>query len=543
LSWQHVNPLLVSVDVNNQPVACGLDYTVNGDSGTVTFATPIPLNSSVTVSYDYDTLRSTKTSSGSANIPLQLNYAASEQSSLFLQGSLQKQGMSKLNLGMKTTETLGSLGMNGQFMYSALSNGGSDAADRFAAILHSALTPDSRTHITMDWTDAGKNFDNSGNSAIAAGDNHIQIAATETLSKQLTTSDTAVQDIRNGVTQSTNTLSIAAAPDKHVSFLVTQKDTDSSNGPKQSTDVITVTAAPAKNLNMTATQTDTSSSNGPDQSTNVVAVNATPDPHLKIGANLIDTSTGSQTASVNAQAGLSKEVNVTASAAQSDQPTDHNTKQNIAVNIVPNNNLQVAGAVSTVTDNAVTAQVTSVSTSFQPISQIKVDAGYEDRNASANDTNAQHFLDTTRVQVTITPAKDLSLTGKYGENVDDGGGNPQPQILHGVSVQSKVGSVSLQSGCNWTQSTTTTPLSTTQLNVGVGVHMGHSAISANYTGSVVESPSQSTQQTQTYTLSFNHSLTNKIQLSVNGSMTQATTPNSCQISQNYTTTANLGMRF
>jgi len=132
--------------------------------------------------------------------------------------------------------------------------------------------------------------------------------------------------------------------------------------------------------------------------------------------------------------------------------------------------------------------------------------------------------------------------GKYGQNVDDGSGNPQPLVLHGVGVQSTMGALSVQTGCNWTQSTTT-PSTTTQLTVGLGVHVGHTAVSANYSGSVATCPSQTAQQTQTYTVSLNHSLTNRVVLSVNGSVTQASIPNSTQSSQNFSTTANLGIKF
>jgi len=475
LSWENISPLMVCVSVNNQNMAVGLDYTVNGDAGTVTFLLPVPASSAMVVQYDCDPSQSTRvTSDGS--IPLQLNYAASQQSSLFLQGALQGEGAPELNLGIRTIQSAKDAGLTGQFLYSAVAPQGSDMGNSFAAILHAQADPNKETHFSLDWSDAGSHFINAGAGSVTPGDDHFVVVAKEDISKQVTATVTNTQDDTNGVIQATNVVNVAA----------------------------------------------------------------TPDPHLKILGSVTDAGSNNEVASINAQDGVSKTVTMTESTVQTDQPANHNLTQQIGVNVTPSKVLQVQGSVSAATDQSAT--VASVSTTYQPVTQIKVDAGYEDRNAASSDTNPQHFLDTTRVALTITPAKNLIVTGKYGQNVDDGSGNPQPIVLRGVGIQSNMGKLSLQSACNWTQSTTT-PLLTTEFSVGLGMHLGHTAVSANYDGSVSAAPAQSAQQTQTYTLSLNHSLTNRVSLSVNGSVTQASVPNTCQVTENYSTTANLGIKF
>ena len=486
LTWQHISPQFVVVSQGGQNMVPGLDYTVNGDGGAVQFTRPLPKDSTLFVSYNYDSDHSNRIVRP-ISMPLSYSLEAARQTNVFVAGSLQNSGrnmsdgLSHLNVGMKSSiQGANGTTVNGRILYSAVPKAGqsSGASDRSGMAIDAQTNAGKNVHMTMNWSRAGEQFDNAGADGLAPGTGHLQVGISGALTKELSASMTQTQDDVRGKTQTTNTLNVAAKP----------------------TDKISLSA-------------------------NVNSVGDT-----------------NRTSTLSAQAGITKEVSVTASATQTQNGDNHSNQQQVGVDLKPSDKLQVSTAVVTHDENSITTQVAAVNATIKPLDNVRVDAGYIDRSTDADDTNTAHSLDTKRAQLTLTPVRTLSLTGQYVENGADGGGNPQPTLMRGLGLQSSLGSLTLRGGYNWLQATNTS-LVTTQMTLGLGLRLSRMTLSADYTGNVASASTPSEQANQNYNLSVSHSVNDRLLISVNGSLQQSAIAGTGQTASNVTTTANLGLKF
>ena len=484
LSWQHIPGQLVSVSEGGQNLVLALDYSVDPDSGSVSFTHPLPAGTPVAVKYQYDPALSNRVQH-SMSVPLAYNMTAARQTDIFLSGAIQNSdqsqsdGLAHLNLGVKSAiQAAHGTAISGQMLYSAVPAGqASGAQDRSAASLDARTDAGRNLHLSMDWSRAGDKFDNSSG-GLAPGTAHLQIGANGALSSQLQASAAHVEDQSAGQTHTSDNLNL--------------------------------TAAPAKNV--------------------------------QIGAAMSTQDLVNKTSSINAQAGVTREISVSASASQSVQGDNSSNQQQIGVNLKPSDKVQVATSVVTNKANDVTTQATSVSATVKPIDALRVDATYIDRSTDQQDTNASHFLDTTTAQVTLSPIKAISVFGKYGQNVADGSGNAQPVMLRGLGLQSTLGCLTVQGGYDWSQATDTSLVST-QLTLGIGMRVCGTFLNAGYVQSVASAATPAALSTQTYTVSLSHSVSDRVSLSVNGSLSQQAVQGPTQPSANLTTSANIGVKF
>lgn len=485
LSWQQIPGQLLTVSKGGQNLVLGLDYNVDAGGGTITFTQALPADATAFVHYQYDTVTSVRVQRP-ISLPLSYNLEANQQTDLFMTGALQNtgettgNGLAHLNLGVKSAlQAANGTTFKAQMLYSAVSPGQAPtgAADRSGASVDAQTNAGKNVKLTMNWSRAGDQFDSAGTSGLATGASHFQVGANGTISKQMSASMTQSQDETNGVSHTTNNLSVTAAPD----------------------------------------------------------------PKLKLNATVNTVDETNRTSSLNAQAGVTKTVSLSASVSQAQAGGDHSNQQQVGVNLTPSDKVQVSTNLTTKKNADVTSQATAVNATVLPVKVVRVEAGYVDRSTSPNDTDFHNSLDTTTAKVTVSPVKALSVVGQYGQNTADGSGMPQPVVLRGLGLQSTLGSFTLQGGYNWSQATDTSLIST-QLSLGVGMKLASLAVNANYTGCVASASTPTEQTTQTYTLSVSHSLSDRLSLSVNGSVSQAVQGTGVTAS-NVTTTANLGMKF
>ena len=484
LSWQHIPGQLVSISKGGQNLVLALDYTVDADSGNVSFTHPLAVGTVLVAKYQYDTGLSTHVPQ-STSVPLSYNMTAAKQTNLFISGAFQNSDqpqadpLAHLNMGIKSAiQGVHGTSVSGQMLYSAGPTGQAGGADRSAASVDARTDAGRNLHLSMNWYRAGNNFDSSAASGLTPGASHLQLGANGALSKQVQASVAHTEDQSPGQTHTSDNLN--------------------------------VTAAPAKNLQIGATMTTQDEIN--------------------------------KTASINAQAGVTKQISMSASASQTVQGDNSSNQQQVGVNLNPSDKVQLSTSVVTNKGNDTTTQAASVSATVKPVNAVRVDATFVDRSTDQDDTNASHFLDTTSATLTLSPVKALSVIGRYGQNVADGSGNAQPVLLRGLGLQSTLGCLTVQGGYDWSEATNTSLVST-QLSLGIGMRVCGTFLNAGYVQNVASASTPTAQTTQTYTVSLSHSVSDRVSLSVNGSLSQQAIQGSTQPAPNLTTSANIGVKF
>ena len=532
LSWKHIGLGTESVTVNGLPQMRGLDYTLDSDSGAITFTQALPARSVASVTYAPDPSQAQR-NDNARTIPLSVDLLRG-QHGYFSFNALGKQGQDTsgdLTLGVGAGwQGTHNAQLSSHFFYTPVSAAASSASASSA----SANSPDKRTGVSVagstaaaDWALFSFGFARAGVSLENAGDDTLQAG------------------------QQLFTLSSRLTPTKivqaQVDFRQARPTDQPGAGTTQNTSVaLTVTPSGQTKIGASLAQSGTGTA-GMTQ-TQGLTLDAHPTAKLEVsasydGTNAPGTAADSQTLNLKTVLTPAKTVSLETSAGQSRLGTAVTNQQALQLSLTPRPAVQLGAGLALRqkgTDgspDSLSTAVASVNGTLRPLSFVEFSGSYQSRMAPAKDADAQDLFDTSAAKVSLSPLKSVRLVGTYAQNPDDGGTTLQRLARKGLGLETDFGALGLSGGYDWsrrydapdTEETIHADLglrfsAATQLTVGFQTRQN------------ALDPSNS--QSVAYTVGFTHTLGDRFSLSLNGKRQQ-----SSATASDYNASANLGMKF
>ena len=524
LRWDAVEANTETVSVNGMTQLRSIDYTLDSAAGTVTFTHSVPANSAVSVTYALVPGLS-QHSGGGQTIPLSVDLLRNG-SGYFSLDALGKAADTASNL------TLGAgFGWGGQssrfssrFVYTPQMMGSDSHTDRTGISLGGSAQASRWGQFSLGFSRAGAGLDpgaggfQAGRQVLTLGSvltptKRVQAQLSFSRSDPMTQTGTAADDRR---TNSSLALTLTPSDNTKLSANMTEADTEKSG----------TTQTVALSVNSQATKT--------------LAVSA--------GFNSQDqpgTASDSQAISLKTVLTPGKTYSVQAAADQSRLGTATTDRQSVTLSLTPKPAFQLQAGFAQRQKSADGSPETlgtseaTIGGTLRPLPMLELSGTYKSRMAPDTDTNTADLLDTSTAQVAFAPLKTFKLTGTYAQNPDDGGDNLQRIARHGVGLETSFGALGLSGGCDWSRTYGTPDVEQTI----------HANLGLRFSAATLLSVGLQTQQNRldpalplatAYTVGFTHTLGDRFSFSLNGKRQQAATT---AATPDYKATASLGMKF
>lgn len=593
LSWKHIAPGTETVRVNTVAQMRGLDYSLDAETGTLTFTRPLPIQSGVEVTYEYDPGHAVR-SGGGWNLPLAWDLARTERGTLSLNALYKNQGTGLVNSPGTLTLGLGAGWQSAQSQFNsrllfapALSpedgKSAASVADRFGMALSGATDMTRLARFSFGYTRAGVGLGSAaGENGLTMGAQTLTLGGKITPSRRLaavidyTQSDPLAEGGRAKAKFAT-ALTYAPVDTMQLQTHWTQSSGDGSDaqsadislaakanattqlgatfqahdGPGDKNDGQSVTlsaqAAPSKAVSLEAHLGQSSVGSDGATQTADLKVNARPTGTAQIeatfqGKNAPADADDAQSINLAAAVSPAKTLSVTASAGQSRQGASATDRQEVRVALTPRADVQLQTGLVLRQDDQFQTTVATFAGAARPASFLQFSALYRDRVAPAADLARGDTLDTSAAQVSLTPVKGLRLTATYAQNPDnDGRGDPQPLAQRGLGVETAVGALSLSGGYDWSRQYDTPSVGTT-LRVGLGLRFSRALLLTGDYKQTLTGLGDSPLGTSLYTVGLSHNLGERFNLSMTGTVKQPVGQTAGN-TPDYTANANLGMKF
>ncbi|MBV9852822.1 MAG: hypothetical protein JO250_24450 [Armatimonadetes bacterium] len=422
-------------------------------------------------------------------------------------------------------------------------DGGSGPVQTLSAA--ASLAPSKGATLDADWTQ--KNADGKADASQVL---NLKAALTSGKTLALTATDSQAAVGQGGTTQ-TQTLAATIKPsdgaEMDASF--NQKDAPDKAGDAQDVNLKAILGG--KNLSLTASAGQ--STVGDKGTTQTLAANAVIKP---VDKTELDASFSqkdapgrqddSQALNLKAALATGKAVSLTASLNQSTQGTQDSSAQSVRLSLSPHPTFQFDTGVSQRRDPDANTQAVGVDGKMQPWAFLLLSGGYQWRTVTPAQTGGTVVgdYDTSNAQFTLAPKAALHLVGTYAQNPDDAGGNPQRLAQHGLSLETKVGALSLTGGYDWS-SRYAASATATALHVGVGLRFSaNTQLTGDYKQNLTTTglaPAGAT----AYSLSLTRNLGEAFSLSLSGAVNQPVGPagSASPATDPVTASAKLGMKF
>ena len=530
LSWKHIALGTESVTVNGLMQMRRLDYTLDADNGTVTFALPLPARSVAAVTYEPDPTQAQRNDSP-RTIPLSVDLLRGEHG-YFSFNALGKQGQDTsgdLTLGIGAGwQGSHNAQVSSHFFYTPVtaassanaSNANADSLDKRMGLSVAGSTTAARWALfSFGYARAGVSLENAGDDALQAG-------------------------------QQLFTLSSHLAPSKIVQAQVdfrSSRPTDSPGaGTAENTSVaLTVTPSDKTKVGATLAQSGTGTS-GMTQ-TQGLTVDAHPTTKLEVsaaygGTNAPGTTADSQTLNLKTILTPVKTVSLETSATQSRLGTATTNQQAVQVSLNPRPSVQLGAGLALrqkETDgspDSLSTAVASLNGALHPLSFLEFSGSYKSRMAPVQDTDPGDLFDTSTAKVALSPLKSVHLVGTYAQNPDDNA-TFQRLARKGLGLETTFGALGLSGGYDWSRRYDALD---TEEAIHADLGLRFSAATQLTVGFQTQQNAldPSTSQSVAYTIGFTHTLGDRFSLSLNGKRSQSSAAPS-----DYNASANLGMKF
>ncbi|MEO7716753.1 MAG: hypothetical protein ABIY70_11155 [Capsulimonas sp.] len=525
LSWKNIVRTGEAVKINTLPQMRGLDYTFDPDAGTVTFASPLSARSTATVEYIYDS-ETAQMVRRDFIMPLQVNLAQSETSSLFVSALYRKNttdtnvgsGQDALTLGVGTGwQGARNSQLTARFFFApSVGEDASSGADRTGWLLSGGTDAGRSTHLSFEMRRDSSSLTNLPTDAgLQVGSQHLGLGLQMAPSRIMTASLNYTQDA-NAAAPNAGTSQIAAA----------------------------MTLTPNQNLKIQTNLQENAAHGAAVSHSASVAVDAKPAGSTQVTANYATNDTAgtaadTQTMNLGAAVGVSKSIALTTNAGQSRTGSSVTSQQGAGLRFAPSSKMTLNTGVNMQKNDSGSAVVTSVDGTILPARDLTVSAGFKSRDMTQGVENPQNTLDTTSARVALGPNR-LRITGTYARNAEDGG-TPQQTEQRGVGLETNLGALSLAGGYDWRQY-----YAAQTLGCGVRLALGlRLSSSTQITGGYrqnLDDISTNPHGSNVYSVGFKHSVGDRFQLAVDGTM-QQNVGAAVNNANAYTANASLGMKF
>ncbi len=525
LSWNHIEPGTETVQINGLTQMRGLDYTLDTDSGAITFTRDLPARSAAQVTYDLDPVQSQRSNAGQT-IPLSVDLLRG-QHGYFSFNALGKSGDSA-----KSDLTVGvGMGWNGgantqlstRFFYAPVSAAPDAATESPAKRMGLAVAGSAGAGqwglFSFGFARAGVSLGDTSDSSLQAGQQTL------TLGSRLTPAKQVQADFQ--FTQSQPTDDPSAKTTDKTSLALTVTPSDKTQVQANLAQSETGGSGTTQTLNLSASA----------QPTAQMQVNATYD-----GKNAPGAAEDSQAIALKTVLTPGKTLSLETDAAHSQVGTATTNQQAVSVTLTPHAAIQLyAGLALRQTDapgsDPLGTAVASVSGSLRPVSFLEFSGSYKNRMAPATDPDVNDQFDTSTAKVALSPLKTVHLVGTYAQNPDDDSAALQRLAKRGVGLETSLGALGLSGGYDWARHYDSPDVEQTvhadlglrfsaATNLTVGFQTRQNALAA------------STPPDTAYTVGFTHTLGDRFSLSLNGKRQQT-----AAAQPNYDASANLGMKF
>ena len=526
LSWKHIVPESEHVLVNGLPELRGLDYTLDADSGTVTFTQALSARSAAEITYEPDPLQAQR-NGAERTIPLSVDLLRGEHG-YFSFNALGKQnatagGDLTLGLGMGLQGAHNSQ-LSSRFFYTpvtAISGTSADSTEkRLGMSVAGSASASNWALFSFGFARAGVGLQNAGDDSPPAGQQAFTLSSrltpTKMVQAQVNFSQSKPTDDPNAVTTKATSVALTLTPN----------------------DKTQMTA----NLGQSATGT-----NGTTQTVGL-SVNSHPTTKIEVSASYSGQNapgTTSDSSAINLKTVLTpnKIVSVETSAGQSRSGMAITDQQGVQVALNPRPNMQLGAGLTlrqkgvSGSPDTLTTAVASVNGTVHPLSFVEFSGSYRSRMAPLTDTDTNDLFDTSTAKIALVPIKSLRFTGTYAQNPDDGGDTVQRLSRKGLGLETTFGALGLSGGYDWSRHPDT-------LDVEEAIHADLGLRFSSATRLIVgfqtnrNALSPATSQSVAYSLGFTHALGDRFSLSLNGKRRQSAASPS-----DYDATANLGVKF
>ena len=223
LSWNHILPQTESVTVNGLPQVRGLDYTLDTDSGAITFTSSLGAHSAAEVTYEPDPIQAQRNGDG-RTIPLSVDLLRGEH------GYFSFNALGKQNTTASSDLTLGlGMGLQGahnsqltsRFFYTpvtAINGTNADSDKRLGVSVAGSTTASNWALFSFGFARAGVGLQNAGDDSPAAGQQAFTLSSrltpTKTMQAQVNFSQSKPTDDPNA--QTTKTTSVALTSGRRI---------------------------------------------------------------------------------------------------------------------------------------------------------------------------------------------------------------------------------------------------------------------------------------------------------------------------------------
>ncbi len=525
LSWTKTLPGTETVEINGIPQMRGLDYTVDADTGTVTFTRPLPAQSVAAVAYLHDD------GAGQRNvvnrtIPLSLDVLRGDKG-YFSLSALGKQSDSTGNVTLGIGAGLSGGGNNqlsSRLLFSPITaaNGDDSADKRLGLALSGSANTSNWGQFSFGLSRVGSGVSDTGGADATVGQQRLNLRGLLTPTKQLKAEvrfdQSRLADSSEAPTTTNTALSLTMTPTDRTTLAASLAQTATGDNGQTQTIGLSVNTRPLDTLKISAAYNGKDAPGGAND-TQAVSVQSVLTP--------------AKTLSLETAAGQTR----TASTLTDNQSVKVTLNPFAAVQLNAGLTLQQTAAVGSEA-NPLATSIASVGGTLRPASFLELSGTYKSRSASAADTNVNDLFDTSTAQIAFKPIAGFSVIGTYALNPDNGGITLQRQAQRGLGLETHLGALGLSGGCDWTQGyDTPTDQQTLRANLGVRFSAA-TQLSVGYQSTQDLLQSAATPATA-YTVGFTHSLGDRLSLSVSGKRIQ----DASAANADYNASANLGIKF
>ena len=530
LSWKHILLGTESVTINGLPQLRGLDYSLDADSGTVTFTRAIPTQSAAAISYEPDPIQAQRNDT-SRTIPLSVDLMRGEHG-YFSFNALGKQGADTsgdLTLGVGAGWQGGhSAQLSSRFFYAPVmttppedgsKSDVASSAKRMGLSVAGSTAASNWALFSFGFSRAGVSLENTGDSALTAGQQRLTLSSrlspTKTVQAQVNFSQSSpTDDPKTGTTKDTS-VALTVTPSGRMQIGATLAQSGTGTSGMTQTQGVTMDSHPTTKLEVSASYD---------------------------GKNAPGTAGDSQTLNLKTVLTPTSAISLETSAAQSRLGAATTDQQSVQLSLNPRATVQLgAGLIlrqkgtEGVPDSLSTA-VASFNGTLRPLSFVEFSGSYKSRMAPANDTDPGDLFDTSAARIALSPLKSVHLTATYAQNPDDNA-TLRRLASKGLGLETSFGALGLSGGYDWSRRY---GAADTEESIHADLGLRFSSATRLTVGFQTNQNAldPSTSQSVAYTVGFTHNLGDRFSLSLNGKRRQASASPS-----DYNASANLGMKF
>jgi hypothetical protein len=570
LTWKNILKDTVIVSENGQALTNMLDYNVDPNGGQITFTHPLSQQSTALVQYQYDPSVAQRTSTTLLS-PLKFDLDQTDNRDVFLSASVtQSSNQANTNASSNVAFTLGSqwngsghnqIGARWYFDPSVNPSGQPDAPSKTAAGFAVTGSADAgrgslftfgvnraeKSLIAGDGLQAGQQLINMG----------LHVAPETKVVADFGYKQTDAVD-NGGPAKVESSEAVTVAPSNTMQLKAQMGQVEQSGQEAANTTSLSLTAKPVvgtgskPGVDLTASTTQATQGDNSTQQTAVgVTVSQNQTMQLKAqigqvdqtGQNTANTTTLSITAKPVLGTATKPGVDLTASTTQTTQGDNSTQQTAVGVTVSQNQKLTIQTGMNVQRNQDISHQVMSLNTILRPLSTMEIDAGYQSRTASSNDTNVVDSLDTRSMQLSISPARSLKLFGNYTENPADGSGTPTAMLRRGLGLQSSFGHLTVNGGYDWNRPSGASD-DATSLKLGFGWKLSQSGeLTGGYQQAIGNSMTNCSYPWLTqYTFGYHHNLGDAFSVSLAGTYNQHP-GEAVNGSSDLSGTASLGVKF